>query len=207
MKVLLPENIEDITLSQYQRFEELNSKLEDEEITIETYNKHKINLFSGIPFRKIEDVSHKDLVEVMTQIDIALNQSVGFAHRFTMNGIEYGFIPNFDNIAVNEYVDLNKYGVEVDTLNNLMAILYRPIVPSKDSLGNYDIEKYKGTAEHAETMKQMPMNLVNGAISFFFHLSSELTNSIQKFTQEELKKDNKQQTTLVNGVGMQLSSN
>ena len=202
MKVLLPENIEDITLSQYQRFEELNSKLEDEEITIETYNKHKINLFSGIPFRKIEDVSHKDLVEVMLQIDEALNAEAPFKNRFTMNGIEYGFIPNFDSIAVNEYVDLNKYGVEVDTLNNLMAILFRPI---KDkSLKNYDIVKYKGTAEHAETMKQMPMNLVNGALSFFFHLSSELTNSIQKFTQEELAKK-EQPIIFQNGVGMPLS--
>ena len=40
------------------------SEEELEEITIETYNKHKINLFSGIPFRKIEDVllfhKHKD---------------------------------------------------------------------------------------------------------------------------------------------------
>jgi hypothetical protein len=141
----------------------------------------------------------------MQQIDVALNAEAPFKNRFKMNGIEYGFIPNFDSIAVNEYVDLNKYGVEVDTLNNLMAILFRPIV--KESVGNYDIAKYKGTAEHAEVMKQMPMSLVNGALSFFFHLSSELENSILRFTREAQKKDNKQPTISVNGVGMrQLSS-
>jgi hypothetical protein len=202
MKILLPENIEDISLSQYQRFEELNSKLENEEITLETYNKHKINLFSGIPFRKIEDVAHKDLVEVMQQIDVSLNAEAPFEERFKMNGIEYGLIPNFDNIAVNEYVDLNKYGVEVDTLHNLMAILFRPIV--KKSLNNYDIAKYKGTSEHAETMKQMPMSLVNGALSFFFHLSSELENSILRFTREELAKK-EQGIIFQNGDGMPLS--
>ena len=201
MKIVLPENIQDITLSQYQRFEELNAKLEEKDITLETYNKHKINLFSGVPFRKIEDVAHKDLVEVMVQIDTALNQEAPFQNRFTMNGIEYGFIPNFDNIAVNEYVDLNKYGVEVETLNNLMAILFRPIV--KESLNNYDIAKYKGTAEHAETMKQMPMSLVNGALSFFFLLSSELESYIQKFTREELAKKERQ-NILVSGDGTPL---
>ena len=201
MKITLPENISDITLSQYQRLEELNTKLTEEEITLDEYNKRKINLFSGIPYRKIDNVAMKDLSDVMTQINKALNEDAEFVSRFKMNGIEYGFIPNFDNITTAEYVDLSKYNLESETLHNLMAILFRPI--TKDSLGNYDIETYKGTAEHANTMKQTPLNIVNGAVSFFFHLSSELEVSIQKYTKEVLRKELKQQNILKNGIGTQ----
>ena len=200
MKIVLPENIADITLSQYQRFETLNAKLEDESIGIEEYNKRKINLFSGIPYRKIENVAHKDLKEVMQLIDEALNADAPFKNRFTMGKVEYGFIPNFDSISTAEYVDLSKYGAEVETLQNLMAILYRPIV--KESVDAYDIKTYEGTAEHAQLMLDMPMNLVNGALSFFFHLSQELENSIQKSTRAVLAK-RAQATTLVSGDGMQ----
>ena len=204
MKVTLPENIADITLSQYQRFETLNAKLKDESIELEEYNKRKTNLFSGIPYRKIENVAHKDLKEVMQLIDEALNADAPFQNRFVMGGVEYGFIPNFDSISTAEYVDLSKYGAEVETLQNLMAILYRPIV--KSSLDTYDINTYEGTAEHAQAMLDMPMNLVNGALSFFFHLSQELENSIQKYMKVELAKK-EQATTLANGDGMQPSMN
>ena len=204
MKITLPENIADITLSQYQRFETLNTKLTEESIGLEEYNKRKINLFSGIPYRKIENVAHKDLKEVMQLIDDALNADAPFENRFTMNGIEYGFIPNFDNISTAEYVDLSKYGAEVETLQNLMAILYRPI--AKESVSMYDIKAYDGTAEHAQAMLDMPMNLVNGALSFFFHLSNELENYILRSTREALAKK-EQATTLASGVGMQPSMN
>lgn len=202
MKIVLPENIADITLSQLIRDEELKTKLANDEIDAKTYNKHKINLYSGIPFRKVEDVAHKDLQVVMLQIDKALNEDAPFVDRFTLNGVEYGFIPNFDNISEAEYIDATDYSGETEDLHKLMAVLFRPI--TKKSGKTYDIQKYKGTDKHAETMKQMPLNIVNGAISFFFLLSSELENYIQKSTREELRKEYKRQTILRSGVGMQL---
>lgn len=205
MKILLPENISDITLHQFQRYEKLNKRLEEEDITAEEYNKRKIVMFSGISYHQIDRVSHKDLEAVMVQIDEALNKDDEFIQRFDFKGVEYGFIPNFDTITTAEFVDLSKYGVEPETLHYLMAILFRPIV--KDSIGSYDIATYKGTAETFELMKELPMNVVNGAIVFFCNLSTELQSYIQKFTAEqELKKDKERQTTLENGDGMPLST-
>ena len=200
MKILLPETIQDITLDQYQRFEKLNTKLQDEDITVLEYNKKKIALLGGIPYHDIDKVSHKGLEEVMEQIDTALSLETPFVQRFKLDGIEFGFIPNFDTITNAVYFDLNKYGVEVDTLHNLMAILFRPIV--KESLNDYDIETYKGTGKYADAMKRVDMNTVRGAIVFFCNLSTELQNYIQKYTEAEQEKERKQETTLLNGVGI-----
>jgi hypothetical protein len=200
MKIQLPENIKDITLAQYQRFEKLNKQLNEEELSIRDYNKRKIDLFTGIPYHKVDSVSEKDLKEVMAQIDKALEQDVEFKSVFTHNGKEFGMIPNLDECSAGEYFDLDKYGVQVDTLHNLMAILFRPVTRS-DGFGNYEIETYEGTSKYAEQMKGISMDYVSGVLVFFCHLSNELEKSIQKSTVEAQAKDNKRQTILQNGNG------
>ena len=100
----------------------------------------------------------------------ALNTEVEFSNMFTLNGIEYGFIPNLDSITHGEWVDLIEYEGNIDTMNKLMAVLFRPVT-KKDKLGNYSIEPYNGTKERADAFKVMPLNIVNGALVFFLNLS------------------------------------
>jgi hypothetical protein len=204
LKLTLPEHIGDITLNQYQRYEKLQTRLKDEEITLREFNKLKLNLFAGVPYRSIEDIKQKDIEDLMLQIDTAIGQDCKFESRFTLNGVEYGFIPNLDEINNAEYFDLNKYGAEVETLHNLMAILFRPI-KNKDSFKNYTIKKYKGTGKYADTMKETPMNIVNGALVFFSSLSNELQKHIQRSTREEQARVQKQPTISASGVGTALS--
>jgi hypothetical protein len=205
MKIQLPENIKDITLAQYQRFEKLNEQLNEEELSIRDYNKRKIDLFTGIPYHKVDNVSEKDLKEVMAQIDKALEQDVEFKSVFTHNGKEFGMIPNLDEITAGEYFDLDKYGVDVETLHNLMAILFRPVTRS-DGFGNYEIETYEGTSKYAEQMKNISMDYVSGVLVFFCHLSNELERSITKSTVEAQAKEAKQQNILRSGNGMRQST-
>jgi hypothetical protein len=205
MKIQLPENIKDITLAQYQRFEKLNEQLNEGELSIRDYNKRKIDLFTGIPYHKVDNVSEKDLKEVMAQIDKALEQDVEFKSVFTHNGKEFGMIPNLDEITAGEYFDLDKYGVDVETLHNLMAILFRPVTKS-DGLGNYEIETYEGTGKYADEMKGISMDYVSGVLVFFCHLSNELEKSIQKSTVEAQAREAKQPTILRSGNGMRQST-
>jgi hypothetical protein len=113
-------------------------------------------------------------------------------------------IPNFDKITSKEYFDLSSYGVDIDTLHNVMAIAFRPI---KDKGKTYTIENYNGTEEYAETMKQMPLNYVNGFLSFFLTLQDDLLNYIQKYTTEAQAMEYQHQIILKNGVGMLPSMN
>ena len=166
MKITLPESIKDITLGQFQEFDVLCNKLENKEVSEREFIKRKISMFSGVPYSQIDDVVQKDLEEIAEQIDKALAQDSTFEKRFTMNGVEFGFVENLNEITSGEYFDLSNYGVEVETLNKLMAVLFRP-VKKVDKHGNYKVEKYNGTGKYAELMKHMPLNIVNGSLVFF----------------------------------------
>ena len=99
---------------------------------------------------------------------------------------------------------LSKYGTDVETLHNLIAVLFRPIT-NTDSFGNYEIEAYNGTKKYADIMKSTPMNIVNGCLGFFYHLAKDLRTHIQKCIAEEQARGKKHQATTKNGVGMQQS--
>lgn len=189
-KITIPENISDITLGQYQNY------ISNPDM--------KIEIFTGLSKKEIDGITQKDLDYLNNQIDLALNSASIFKQRFELNSIEFGMIPNFDKITAKEYMDLSSYGVEIDTLHNVMAIAFRPI---KDKGNTYTINEYNGTEDYAEIMKRMPLNYVNGFLSFFLTLQSDLLEAIQKFTREEQAMDYQRQTILKNGVGMQPSMN
>jgi len=198
MKIILPENSQDITLLQYQKYYDL---LQREGLDNNQHNVRKIQIFTGLKPNEIDGLSKKDIDETLEQIDIALNTPIEFVNRFTIEGIEFGFI-TLDKITGAEYFDLSKYKEDVETLHNLMAILFRPI-KDKDTFGNYSVVPYNGTSEWSELMKLTPMNVVNGALFFFVNLSHELLNYIRRFTEEEQVREELQVTTSRSGDGMQ----
>jgi hypothetical protein len=200
MKITLPENISDITLGQFQRFTVLLKRLEEDEIDEREFTKRKVELFAGVPSSMFNDIVQTDVDGMIEQIDLALGQEAEFKNRFTLNGIEFGFVPNFDNITSGEYFDLSKYGTEADTLHNLMAVLFRPI-KIEDKFGNYSINKYKGSGKYSDVMKNAPLHIVNGALVFFLNLSRELEKHIQRSMEAQREKDKKLIPTLINGVG------
>ena len=70
-----------------------------------------------------------------------------------------------------------------------MAVLYRPI---KQKLGaRYLIEDYEGSHKYSETMKQMPLGVVMGAMVFFYNLTNALLKAIPNYLEEELEKESR----------------
>ena len=163
-------------------------------------NKRKIEIFTKIPRRQIKNIAQSDYESILKQIDTALETDVEFTDRFKMGGVEYGFIPNLDDITTAEFVDLAKFREDHETLHNLMSILFRPVV-DKDAFGNYIIETYDGSNDVSEKMRGMPLHVVNGALGFFYHLANELQIHIQKSTREAILKASEQRTTLTSGDG------
>jgi len=203
MKIILPEHSKDITLYQYQKYVEL---LERTDLDAYQFDQRKIQIFTGIKPDAYKSLSQIDKAEILAQIEVAINTPAEFENKFTMEDIVFGFIPNLDKITGGEYFDLCKHGTQPDTLHNLMAILFRPIVKT-DSFDNYSITEYEGTNEWAEAMKLTPMNIVNGALFFFLNLSNELTNYILNLEEAEQVREIVQSDILKSGDGMQPSMN
>lgn len=199
MKIKLPEHSGDITLLQYQKYYDL---LQREGLDEYQHNQRKIQIFTGIKPNEYKAIAQTDIEEMLKQIDVALETPFEFVNRFKIEDVEFGFIPKLDKITGAEYFDLNKYGTEVETLNNLMAVLFRPI-KNKDGLGNYSIAPYDGTKEWSDIMKLTPMNVVNGALFFFVNLRAELLSYTLRFMEEEQQRERLQAITLKSGDGMQ----
>ena len=205
MIVKLPESSKDITLYQYQKLVELLSRTDLSTTQLED---RKIHLFTGIRLNEIQNIVHSDREDMLVQIELALNEPSDFVNTFKIEDVEFGFITNFDKITSAEYFDLSKYGQEVETLHNLMAVLFRPIKQkAKLKLGAYSIQEYKGTEEWAEIMKLTPMNVVNGALFFFANLRNELMTCIRRYMTEEQKRVELQATTSKSGDGTQPLTN
>ena len=197
MKLVLPEDQKEITLGEYQKYMEL---LKRKDLSQFDFNKRKVKIFTGLSYDKVSKMKQSDLKDIIQTIDKALNTECEFVNRFKMNEVEFGFIPNFDDIKSKEYFDLTTYKTELETLHNLMAILFRPI--KKTQGDSYKIAEYAGSKEWAEAMKRTPLNVVNGALVFFYNLSNELSNYTLKYTKQEQEKA-KRQSILKSGDGIQ----
>lgn len=198
IKISVPENIADITLDQYVKFEALRAK--EDKLTEQGMIERVISLFTGIKKQDVKKLVYKDYEGLMAQIIAACEQDVDFEQRFTLDGVEYGFIPNLDEITTAEYVDLSTIGMQLEDMHKIMAILFRRIT-KEDAFGNYEIELYSHNKANDEIMRRCPMNIVNGALVFFWSLSRELKKAIQKST-SQVEESNRQQAILKGGVGM-----
>lgn len=198
MKIIIPESLNDITLAQFQKYDALTKR---EDLDVYNFNKRKIEIFTGVKANDVDNIKQVDLEEILNTIDKALNQTTEFKPTFKINDVEFGFIPNLDDITGAEFSDLSLHGMEVESLNNVMAVLFRPI-KKKDAFGNYSIIKYQGTKLYADVMKYMPMSIINGALVFFSSLANELLICTQRFMKEEQARENQQAITSQSGVGM-----
>ena len=203
MKITIPESIADIKLHQFQKYTLL---LERTDLTPDQFNKRKVEIFTGLERTRIDLISSQDYKEITEQIDLALNQTVEFKPTFFIKDVEFGFIPNLDKITQGEFIDISKYGTDINEMHRLIAVLFRPI-KNKDSLGNYEIINYKGTEQYANIMKHTPLSIVNGALVFFSSLANELVSYTQKYMVVEQVREVVQPITSRNGGGMQRLKN
>lgn len=214
MKIELPEHIGEITLGQYQSYHKLTLRTD---LTPINFNKRKIAIFTELTFRQLGSVKQKDYKYILEQIDKALTLvPKKFEHRFFINEVEFGMIPNFDNMDMSEFADTSLYPIieEVDgelvenweNMHRMMAILFRPVV-SEDRFDNYKIARYYGTEEHHLAMKQMKLVHVRGGLDFFYRLAKELNLSFQKYIVEAQAKVHKHLSTSISGDGMRQSQN
>lgn len=201
MKVSLniPTSLADISLKKYLEYEKsINTLIEEEDLLIT-----KISIFCNIDIESVKNMEIADINEINSILNYTLNAKTDLIRTFKLNGIEYGFIPNLDKMTFGEFVDLDTIITDTKNLHKTMAILYRPIVKKKGDL--YDIARYTGD-EDADAMLEMPMDVVNGALVFFYSLGKELLKAIPSYLQKQVEEQMTSQELLSlekNGVGYQ----
>ena len=178
--ITIPTNLSEITLEQYQKFNKINT----EENQDTNFLMHKtVEIFCNLDLKDIAKIKVHSVKAVLKEIDNIFAEKPDLITTFTLNNIEYGFIPQLDDITLGEYIDLDESFTDWSNMHKAMSVLYRPITMKKD--GKYLIEDYNGT-DNAETMKQMRLDIVMGAMVFFYHLNNELLQTILNYLNREI---------------------
>lgn len=200
--ILVPTSLSEITLEQYQKFEKVNT----EENQDTNFLMHKmVEIFCNLDLKDVAKIRFNYVKSILNDLNGLFDTKDELIPTFTLKGIEYGFIPALDDMTLGEYIDLDENFSSWETMHKAMAVLYRPItMKSKDK---YQIEEYKG-ADLAETMKQMPLDVVMSAMVFFYRLNNELLQTTLNYLNQELPKQmtmEQRQTLAKSGVGIKAS--
>ena len=149
-----------------------------------------IAALSDMSKQLINQLSLKDVAVIMEKIaEFQAGQNSSLKKIIEIEGVEYGFHPNLDDITLGEYADLEtfiKNGIE-QHLPEVMAVLYRKVTEKTDS-GVYTIEKYGGDLTiRAEQMKKMSAEQVQSALVFFYSFVSVLSMTLESYLTKKLK--------------------
>tara|TARA_R110002020_G_scaffold338579_2_gene553890 strand:+ start:3545 stop:4258 length:714 start_codon:yes stop_codon:yes gene_type:complete len=193
-KISVPESYADITVKDLQKIRGLEG--DEEFVAIKV-----IEILTGLNGRDVLSMRRTDRDEVLGLISDALNvETTKLIRRFTHDGIEYGFIPNLDEMTYGEFVDLETYQLDFKNIHKLLAVLYRPITKSYEQY--YTIEDYEGSIKYSGVMEQIPSHIALGCLVFFYDLGKELLSNSLRFLEGELELSAKDRKTLQkNGVG------
>lgn len=176
VKLTVPTSLSEITLGQYQRFKRTADKFEE---TNDFLLQKMIECFCNVQLIHVLLIQRKSVLEVTAGINNLFHGKYELQPTFKIKDVEFGFIPNLDNISQGEYVDLDNYITNWEDMHKAMAVLFRPI---KDKKGDkYTIHDYQGTEEFSDLMKYMPLDVALGAYVFFCHLGNELLISTLEF--------------------------
>jgi len=176
--VTIPTELSEIKLATYQKFEAIKQENDETDFLL-----HKvIQIFCNCDLDVVSQMKHKDVNEINSILNNLFNNVPKLIQRFELNGVEFGFIPNLDDMTSGEYMDLDTYISDWQDMHKAMAVLYRPIIKRQDK--KYLIEPYKGTGGHSELMKQMPLDVAFSAYLFFWTLGKDLLKSTISYFQE-----------------------
>ena len=175
-KIKVPNSLSEISLEKFQKY----MKLRDENDNEEFLSYKAIELFCGIPLSDVYKLTLESVESISAVLSKMFNEQPKHLERFTMAGVEYGFIPDLNEMTLAEYVDTEGNLSDIQNLHLAMNVLYRPI---KDKKGDkYNIYPYK--LENLDKMKDMPTSAALGAIFFLISLGKELSLSTILCSQE-----------------------
>lgn len=195
IEINVPTSLSEITLRQYQKF----LKIAEDNPEGNFLDAKMIEIFCGIPLSdsyKLKMSSVTAIIDILTDM---LEVRPNHVERFKLNGVEYGFIPDLDEMSLGEYIDLDNNASKWENMHIAMNVLYRPVVTSK--VGKYNIEEY--TISNPEKMLDMPLDAALGSLFFFYNLGIELSkHTILSSNLEEVEEFQEQLISLQNGVGI-----
>ena len=192
-------SLSEITLEQYQRFLKVQEINKDDEYVLQL---KMIEIFCNVDYKDCRNIKFSDVEKIIEVLTKTFQEKPELVTTFKMGGVEYGFIPNLQEISFGEYIDLDSFLPSEQDLHRAMNVLYRPI--TNKAAGKYSIAEYD--IDTKEIMKQIKLDAVLSSLFFFQSLGLELLSVTSNYLQEEMEKQPQFQRDLEkSGDGIQAS--
>jgi len=201
LELSVPTDLSSITLGQYQRYMKVIEENGDDAadfLALKT-----IEIFCNISLKDVLNIPAKDADRVLSIINKAFEEKPNLIRRFDLLGVDMGFEPQLENIALGAYIDVEDNISDWSKTHKAMAALYRPVnFKQKDK---YTVAPYEPSEEVSNLMREMPLDVVMSAMVFFYDLGKELLRAIPSYIQNSLTEEQTyqlKQTLAQNGAGI-----
>ncbi len=197
VNINVPDSLNEITLYQYQKFEKLIQENEASHFV----NQKTIEIFCNIELKDVARIRIADIDDLLLHLNNLLQQKPKLTKTFKLGVYEFGFIPKLEDMTSGEFIDLENYLSNTETLHQAMAVLFRPIKSKVKDL--YTIEEYESSYKYSEVLKYMPLDIALGSMLFFWTLQNDCVNALTDFIQNEVEQSEQVKQALErNGVGI-----
>lgn len=184
LELSVPADLSEITLGQYQRYMKVVEQNQGDEYN-DFLNKKLVEIFCEVNLNDVESIPVVEFNKVLEIISKAFEKDHKLKMRFDLLDVDMGFIPKLDEMSLGEYVDVENTISDWQEIHKTMAVLYRPV--NFSSGDKYTIAPYKPSEEVQSLMREMPMDVVMGAMVFFYNLGIELSKASLNYLEKEIK--------------------
>tara|TARA_R100000808_G_C2102483_1_gene119100 strand:- start:162 stop:806 length:645 start_codon:yes stop_codon:yes gene_type:complete len=167
-----------------------------------------IQHLSDMPKEIVRELSVYDVAAIAERLGkMQKEANSALQHMIVVDGVEYGFHPNLEDITIGEFADIEMFikgGVE-NNMHKIAAVLYRPITEKVGSA--YTIEAYGDDVTiRSEQLKQMTAEQIQSSLVFFWSLGTMLLKIMPSYLMEQavqrMKDYNKDRTLQTSGHGL-----
>lgn len=175
IEITAPENYGEITIAKFKKVQSIIDGKHSDEVKVFKAICALCSMTEKV-MRKVPKEAFDDLVNHMSWVMVAPTRDEKFPliPRVKIGRREYGLIPDFTRLTTGEFIDLENAskGGFYNSLEDVMAILYRPITKSVGDF--YEVEPYNPHRDKSKLMKDMMMDVALGAMVFFSHIGRTL---------------------------------
>jgi len=183
VEINVPDSLSEIKLEQYQKFQALNT---DENSESPFLLQKMIEIFCNLNLKEVATIKYKSVQVIVEHLNKVFSVKTDLKNTFKLKGVEYGFIPVLDDMSLGEYIDLDNYIGDWDNMHKAMNVLFRPIENKRGV--KYNVIEY-GKQDNSQVLKDMPLDIVLGAMVFFYHLNNELLTITLNYLEEEMRQE------------------
>ena len=179
--LIIPNSLGEITLKQYQKY----LKIQKNNTDLYFLQCKMIEIFCNLDGKTVRLLKVSDADRIMTILNTMFEAKPELIRTFKLGDIEYGFIPQLDDMTLGEYIDLDTNIGDWENILIAINVLFRPI--SKRIGDKYLIKEYD--IDTKDKLTEIPIDVVLGAVFFLHNLGIDLSRTMMDYLDQH-KKDN-----------------